>query len=140
MSSILPSSIVTVSPGLATTAATPGRGAKAACEFEAALIGSLLESLEKTFSNLPGENTIPGADDYNYLSTQALARGLAARGGFGIAAMINRDLAAHEGKGCAHLHRQRGQPQEGLKFMQPLPIERDEDSEEVGSAALREAS
>jgi Rod binding domain-containing protein len=99
MSSILPASIATVSPGLATAAATPGRGAKAAREFETSLIGSLLESLEKTFATLPGENPIPGADDYNYLGSQALAQGLAARGGFGIAAMITRDLAAHEGKG-----------------------------------------
>lgn len=98
MSSILPSSVATVSPGLATATATPGRGAKAAREFEANLIGSLLESLEKTFATLPGENTIAGADDYNYLGTQALAEGLAARGGFGIAAMITRHLPAHEGK------------------------------------------
>jgi len=82
-----------------TGAKLPSRGANAAREFEANLIGSLLESLEKTFAALPGENTIPGADDYNYIGTQALAEGLAARGGFGIAAMISRHLAAHEGKG-----------------------------------------
>jgi hypothetical protein len=99
MSSILPASAATLSPGLVTGAKLPSRGANAAREFEANLIGSLLESLEKTFAALPGENTIPGADDYNYIGTQALAEGLAARGGFGIAAMISRHLAAHEGKG-----------------------------------------
>jgi len=107
MNSIPASSVAraaaTLSPELAAPAAglRPGatRGAKAAREFEARLIGSLLESLEKTFATLPGENTIAGADDYNYLGTQALAEGLAARGGFGIAAMISRHLPAHEGKG-----------------------------------------
>jgi Rod binding domain-containing protein len=86
-----------VSPSLAMPAKLPGRGAKAAREFEANLIGSLLESMEKTFATLPGEDTLPGADDYNYLGTQALAQGLAARGGFGIAAMISRHLPEHEG-------------------------------------------
>ena len=86
-----------VSPSLTMAAKLPGRGAKAAREFEASLIGSLLESMEKTFATLPGQDTLPGADDYNYLGTQALAQGLAARGGFGIAAMISRHLSAHEG-------------------------------------------
>jgi len=99
MSSILPASAATLPPSLATAAKLPGRGASAAREFEANLIGSLLESMEKTFATLPGESTIPGADDYNYLGTQALAEGLAARGGFGIAAMISRHLPPHEGKG-----------------------------------------
>ena len=94
MSSVLPALVATVSPGLATAAATPGRGAKAAREFEANLIGSLLESMEKTFNSLPGEDTLPGSDDYNYLGTQALAQGLAARGGFGIAAMISRSFGS----------------------------------------------
>jgi Rod binding domain-containing protein len=55
--------------------------------------------MEKTFATLPGESTLAGADDYNYMGTQALAAGLAARGGFGIAAMIARHLPPHEGKG-----------------------------------------
>ena len=97
MNSISPSSVATLSPALATPGKLPGRGAKAARDFEASLIGSLLESLEKTFATLPGENTIPGADDYNYLGTQALAQGLVSRGGFGIAAMITAHLPAHEG-------------------------------------------
>jgi Rod binding domain-containing protein len=99
MSSILPAAAATLSPGLTTAAKLPGRGANAAREFEANLVRSLLESMEKTFATLPGESTIPGADDYNYLGTQALAEGLAARGGFGIAAMISRHLPPHEGKG-----------------------------------------
>ncbi len=90
---IIPSSpVVMLSPQPAIPASI--RGAKAAREFEANLIGSLLESLEKTFAALPGESTIPGADEYNYVGVQALAEGLAARGGFGIAAMISPHLLA----------------------------------------------
>jgi Rod binding domain-containing protein len=92
-------SVSTVSPQLAMPAAALGRGAKAAREFESQLLESLVESLEKTFSALPGENDVPGADDYNYLGTQALAGALAERGGFGIAAMITHYFAAHEGNG-----------------------------------------
>ena len=88
----------TLSPDLTTPMPAPGRGARAAQEFEAQLIGSLLQSLEETFAAVPGESSLPGADDYNYLGTQALAEVLAAKGGFGIAAMITRHLPAHESK------------------------------------------
>jgi Rod binding domain-containing protein len=66
-----------------------GKGAKAAREFEAQLIGSVLQSLEKTFAAVPGEDTMAGEDDYNYLGTQALASAIAAGGGFGIAKLIS---------------------------------------------------
>jgi len=92
MNSLPDPSLATVSPGLATALPQLGRGAKAAREFEASLIASLLESMEKTFASLPGDGTLPGADNYNYLGIQALAGGMAARGGFGIAAMITRHL------------------------------------------------
>ncbi len=91
------SPVPSLSPELATAASLPGRGAKAARDFEAHLIGSLLESMEKTFATLPGEDSLPGSDNYNYLGTQALAEGLAAHGGFGIAAMITQHLPLHEG-------------------------------------------
>lgn len=99
MSAIALGTAATVSPELAVAPPDRIRGAKAARDFEARLIGSLLESLEKTFGGLPGENSMPGADNYNYLGSQALAEGIADRGGFGIAAMITRYLVAHEGKG-----------------------------------------
>jgi hypothetical protein len=73
-------------------AAPLGRGEKAAREFEAQLIGTVLESLEKTFATLPGENAMAGQDDYNYLGSEALATGLAAAGGFGIARLIEKSL------------------------------------------------
>jgi Rod binding domain-containing protein len=76
------------------------RGAKAAREFEAQLIASLLQSFEKTFASLPGQTDLPGADDYNVLGTQALASAIAEHGGFGIAKMIVEHLpASHESKG-----------------------------------------
>jgi Rod binding domain-containing protein len=101
MITISPSSLPAVSPELAASSVTRGRGAKAAQEFEAQLIGSLLESLEKTFGSVPGEDQMPGADDYNYLGTHALAETLTAHGGFGLASLIVRHLpaSAHEGKG-----------------------------------------
>jgi hypothetical protein len=71
-----------------------GKGAKAAREFEAQLIGSVLESLEKSFAAVPGQDAMAGEDDYNYLGTQALASAIAARGGFGIAKLIAGHLGA----------------------------------------------
>jgi Rod binding domain-containing protein len=106
--SAIPSSLPMVSPGMTTPAVPSSRGAKAAQQFEAQLIGSMLESMEKTFASLPGEDQLPGSDDYNYLGMHALAETLAAHGGFGIAALIARSLPAdvrqptsrsvHEGK------------------------------------------
>jgi Rod binding domain-containing protein len=69
-----------------------GRGPKAAREFEAQLIGTVLQSLEKTFATVPGEDAVAGEDDYNYLGTQALASAVAAGGGFGIARLIAQHL------------------------------------------------
>lgn len=74
------------------TAAALSKGAKAARDFEAQLIGSVLQSLEKTFAALPGDDAIPGADNYNYMGTQALASAIAAGGGFGIARLISEHL------------------------------------------------
>ena len=91
------------SSGLSSTAPLPSaaapdlsKGRKAAREFEAQLIGSVLESLEKTFATVPGQQGAAGEDDYNYLGTQALASGLVAGGGFGIAHMISTYLEARK--------------------------------------------
>lgn len=73
------------------------QGRKAAREFEAQLIASVLESFEKTFATLPGQDAAPGEDNYNYMGTQALASAIAAGGGFGIAQMISAHLP-HEGE------------------------------------------
>ena len=71
-----------------------GKGSKAAREFEAQLIGTVLESLEKTFATVPGQDAMAGEDNYNYLGTQAFASAIAAGGGFGIAKMISEHLGA----------------------------------------------
>lgn len=79
-----------VAPQLATPAnLVPPKTEKAAREFEAQLLGSLLESLQKTFAHVPGgEQAFTGQDNYDYLSNQAFATALANKGGFGIADMI----------------------------------------------------
>jgi Rod binding domain-containing protein len=77
------------------------KGEKAARDFEAQLIGSVLASMEKTFASVPGQDQTAGEDNYNYLGTQALASVLAAGGGFGIARMITAHLETskqHEGR------------------------------------------
>jgi len=65
-----------------------GKGQKAAREFEAQLIGTVLQSMEKTFASVPGQDAMAGEDNYNYMGTQALASAIVAGGGFGIARMI----------------------------------------------------
>jgi len=84
---VLPAQLVTPSPN--------ARGVRASREFEASLISSVLQSAEKTFAALPGEDSFAGSENYDYLATQALGSAIAARGGFGIAAMISRYLASH---------------------------------------------
>ena len=66
----------------------------AAQEFEGVLLNTLLGSLEKTFATMPGSKLATGADQYQSLGAQALASGLAARGGIGIADLIARRLQA----------------------------------------------
>ena len=90
------SSLAAVSAQAAPPGVAWSRSGKAAREFEAELIGSLLANLEKTFATVPGENNLPGEDNYNYLSTEALASALAASGGFGIARLIARHLDARK--------------------------------------------
>ena len=74
-----------------------GKGQKAAREFEAQLIGTMLEQMEKTFADLPGEGAMAGDDSYNYLGTQGLASAIAAGGGFGIAKLIGQHLGLPKG-------------------------------------------
>lgn len=71
------------------TAASPplGKGEKAARDFEAILLSSLMDALQKTFSG-GAEDSSPGASDYRLMGTQALASAIAERGGIGIARLI----------------------------------------------------
>jgi hypothetical protein len=92
----LPSSAIP--PQLAASSLPAERGQKAAREFEAQLIGNLLDEIQKTFTALPGQDSAVGSEDYSFLGTRALAGALADRGGFGIAALISGYLEAHESK------------------------------------------
>lgn len=116
MNSILPS-VPAVSPR--DNPIRAARGAAAARQFESDLIGSLLQSLEKSFAGLPGESTLSGVDNYDFLGTQALAEGIAAHGGFGIASLVQRFLAQHEGKE-GERDGSLGQPHQGSKVIRSV--------------------
>ncbi len=60
---------------------------KAACDFEAILLSSLLEKLQTTFAGTR-EDDPSGSGNYAVMGTQALASAMAARGGIGIARML----------------------------------------------------
>lgn len=83
-------------PRMATANPPLGKGEKAARDFEAILLTSLMESLQKTFSGVPEDpkDSTPGASDYRLMGTQALASVIAERGGIGIARLILRHLPA----------------------------------------------
>jgi peptidoglycan hydrolase FlgJ len=66
----------------------------AAQDFEAVLLGSLMDSLQKTFSGKTNEASA-GASNYGFMGAQALASTVAARGGIGIAEMILKSWATH---------------------------------------------
>ena len=75
--------------------------AKAAHEFEAVLLNTVLGPLERTFSSLPGKETDAISDNYHSLGMQALTSSLAGKGGFGIADMIVKSLSKREHAGSA---------------------------------------
>jgi len=71
-------------------AANPGgkaKAEKAAQDFEAVLLGSLLENLQKTFAG-NSEDGPAGSSTYTVMGTQALASAMSAHGGIGIARLI----------------------------------------------------
>jgi len=84
---VVPPQLLTPSPNV--------RAAQAGREFEASLIASILQTAGKTFAALPGEGSFAGSENYEYMAIQELGREIASRGGFGIATMISRYLAAH---------------------------------------------
>jgi Rod binding domain-containing protein len=60
---------------------------KAAQDFESVLLGSLLESLQKSFAGTSPDASA-GSDNYAAMGTQALAAAMSSHGGIGIARMI----------------------------------------------------
>jgi Rod binding domain-containing protein len=71
----------------------PGKVARAAHQFEAVLLNSLLGSLEKTVGKAPGGSGEDSGTDYTYMGTQALASVLGDQGALGVATMITKKLA-----------------------------------------------
>lgn len=67
----------------------PGRSKaeKAAHDFEAVLLTSLLDSLQKTFAGTSDDDP-SGSGNYALMGTQALASAMSSRGGIGIARLI----------------------------------------------------
>lgn len=78
--------------GLCGTGALPrqpsqAKAAKAAHDFEAILLTSLLDGLQKAFTGVSDDDA-SGGGNYALMGTQALASALAAGGGVGIARLI----------------------------------------------------
>jgi Rod binding domain-containing protein len=73
---------------------------KAARDFESILVGQWLEQAEKSFATMPGMDPDEKSDSahghFQSIACQSLAEGLSQRGGFGIAAMISKQLKAVE--------------------------------------------
>ncbi len=67
---------------------------KAAQDFEALLLSSLLSPLERSFSSLSGQDSSSG--DYSYMGIQGLAGALSKSGGIGIAELLTRQLLRTE--------------------------------------------
>ena len=93
-----PVPLLAIPAGISQTTAVPRRGVEATKEFESVLIASLLQSLESTFSRLPGQSQIAGSDSYDYLGAKGLADGISESGGFGIAALLTGYFSSHESK------------------------------------------
>jgi len=70
---------------------------RAAHQFEAILLNSLLGPLEETFAYLGRQSDDPTSNQYQFLGIQTLASSLADRGGLGIAEMIIRNVTQHDG-------------------------------------------
>jgi len=68
---------------------------RAAHQFEAVLLNSLLGSLQHSFSSLGGQKTDSESTNYDYVGMQALSSALAARGGIGIADRIVTSMRQH---------------------------------------------
>ncbi len=81
---------------------TPAGLHKAAVEFESVLLGQWLQSAEKSFADVPGgggEEEDAGGEQMMSFAMQQLAGGLAARGGLGIAKLVEAGLARAQGEG-----------------------------------------
>jgi Rod binding domain-containing protein len=82
--------IATISPMSQLPSSHPPvtKAEKAAHDFEGVLLGSLLDSLQKTFSGTTDQDDAGVSTNYSAMGTQALASAIASRGGIGVAQMI----------------------------------------------------
>ncbi len=84
--------------GAQTPGTDPKKVDKAAKSFESLLVGHWLEQAEKSFASVPGtdqdEQNDSSRDQFLSIACESLAQGLSKTGGFGIAAMISKSLAA----------------------------------------------
>jgi Rod binding domain-containing protein len=69
------------------------KGEKAARDFESMLLGSVFDSLEKTFTWDSDDGPV-GSSAYRALATKSLAAAVSASGGIGIARFIQSHLTA----------------------------------------------
>lgn len=70
---------------------------KAGAQFEAILLNNVLGDLERAFTSLPGKPADNSSQAYRGFAMQALAGGLADKGGVGIGKLIERALTKHAG-------------------------------------------
>lgn len=72
------------------------KGAKAAKEFEAMLLGTWLSAAENSFARLPGaedeQDADPGREQFQSLAMQSLATSITEAGGIGLAKMIRKSF------------------------------------------------
>lgn len=77
---------------------TSGGIRHAAGEFESILLNQWLEGAESSFGSVPGGDDDEDAGDAQMKSfaVQALAKGITAAGGIGLAGLVSKALAAHQ--------------------------------------------
>jgi len=78
----------------ATAQPTPERARilKAAQEFEAMLLATLLNSFQKSMVSLPGGDSDGASESYGQFGVESMAAGISAAGGLGIARLLTSKL------------------------------------------------
>jgi len=91
---------------------------KSARDFESILVAQWLEQAEKSFATVPGDDPDkkdedPGQDQFKSIAFHSLADGMVKAGGFGIAKMITKHLAAAEAvSGAPDVSKEKAQAQD----------------------------
>lgn len=93
LSALTPAAGAGTAPASAATQHAEAKVAKAARDFEAVMLATLLESLQKSFGGGLDDSST-GSAEYGSLGTQALATAMAERGGIGLAKLVLPHLVA----------------------------------------------